>query len=85
MAERDAGNRSAGLGTLLNDLGFEGFGIVTTSWLHEIPAYTARTGVHLNLSAHHVLALRCWVDDLAGGIPLFDISNGCLAGSTLIE
>ena len=38
MAERDAGNRSTGLGTLLNDLGFEGFGIGTACWPHEIPA-----------------------------------------------
>lgn len=38
MAERDAGNRSAGLGTLLNDLGFEGLGIGTACWLHKIPA-----------------------------------------------
>lgn len=38
MAERDAGNRSAWLGALLNDLGFEGFGIGTACWLHEIPA-----------------------------------------------
>ena len=38
MAEGDAGNRSAGLGTLLNDLGLKGFGIGTACWLHEIPA-----------------------------------------------
>ena len=38
MAECDAGNRSAGLGTLLNDLGFEGLGVGTALWLHEIPA-----------------------------------------------
>lgn len=38
MAEGDAGNRSAGLGTLLNDLGLEGFGIGTACWLHDIPA-----------------------------------------------
>ncbi len=38
MAERDAGNRSAGLGTLLNDLGLEGLGVGTALWLHEIPA-----------------------------------------------
>jgi hypothetical protein len=38
MAESDAGNRSAGLGTLLNDLGLEGLGIGTACWLHEIPA-----------------------------------------------
>ena len=29
MAERDAGNRSTGLGTLLNDLGLEGLGVGT--------------------------------------------------------
>lgn len=38
MAECDAGNRSTGLGTLLNDLGLEGFGIGTACWLHELPA-----------------------------------------------
>ena len=38
MAERDAGNRSTGLGTLLNDLGLEGLGVGTALWLHEIPA-----------------------------------------------
>lgn len=37
MAESDAGNRSAGLGTLLNDLGLEGLGIGTVCWLHEYP------------------------------------------------
>jgi hypothetical protein len=26
------------LGTLLNDLGLEGFGIGTACWLHELPA-----------------------------------------------
>lgn len=36
-AECDAGNRSAGLGTLLNDLSHEGLGIGTALWLHEIP------------------------------------------------
>ena len=35
MAERDAGNRSAGLGAFVNDLGFEGFGVGTALWLHE--------------------------------------------------
>ena len=48
MAERDASNRSAGLGAFLNDLGLEGLGIGTACWLHEIPAKKARTGVHLN-------------------------------------
>ena len=38
MAERNAGNRSTALGTLLNDLGVEGFGIGTACWPHEIPA-----------------------------------------------
>lgn len=38
VTQRDAGNRSAGLGTLLNDLGLEGFGVGTALWLHEIPA-----------------------------------------------
>ncbi|MNQ84344.1 hypothetical protein D3C85_994690 [compost metagenome] len=38
MAEGYAGDRGAGLGTLLNDLGLEGFGIGTACWLHEIPA-----------------------------------------------
>ena len=38
MTEGDAGNRSAGLGALLNDSGLEGFGVGTASWLHEIPA-----------------------------------------------
>jgi hypothetical protein len=37
MDEYDAGNRCAGLGTLLNDLGLEGFGIRAVDWLHEIP------------------------------------------------
>ena len=58
--------RSAGLGALLNDLGLEGLGIGTACWLHEIPAAKARTGAHLNLSAHHALALRGWVGDVAG-------------------
>ena len=38
MAEGDAGNRSARLGTLLNHLGLEGFGVGAALWLHEIPA-----------------------------------------------
>ena len=38
MAEGNAGNRSAGLDTLLNDPGLEGFGIRTACRLHEIPA-----------------------------------------------
>lgn len=38
MAECDAGNRSAWLGALFNDLGFEGLGVGTACWLHEIPA-----------------------------------------------
>lgn len=38
MAEGNAGNRSAGLDTPLNDLGLEGFGIRTACRLHEIPA-----------------------------------------------
>jgi hypothetical protein len=37
MAQRDADNRSTGLGALLNDLDFEGFGVGTALWLHEIP------------------------------------------------
>lgn len=68
MAEGDASNGNAGLDTLLDDLGLEGFGIGTACWLHEIPAAKARTGAHLNLSAHHVLVLRSRVDDLAGRI-----------------
>lgn len=31
---RDAGNRSAGLGAFLDNLGLEGFGIGTALWLH---------------------------------------------------
>jgi hypothetical protein len=38
MAECDAGNRSAGQGTLLNDFGLEGLGVGTALCLHEIPA-----------------------------------------------
>lgn len=38
VAERDAGNRGAGVGAVLNDLGFERLGIGATCWLHEIPA-----------------------------------------------
>jgi len=38
VAQRDAGNRSPGLGAFLNDLGLEGFGVGTALWLHEIPA-----------------------------------------------
>lgn len=38
VAKCDASNRSAGLGALLDDLDFEGLGIGTTIWLHEIPA-----------------------------------------------
>ena len=38
MAKGNAGNRSAGLDTLLNDPGLEGFGIRTACRLHEIPA-----------------------------------------------
>jgi len=38
MAECDAGNRSIGPGTLLNNLGFEGLGIGAACWLYEIPA-----------------------------------------------
>ena len=34
MVLRDASNRSAGLGALLDNLGFEGFGIGTALWLH---------------------------------------------------
>lgn len=37
-AERDAGNQSAGLGALLNDLGLEKLGIGTACCLHEISA-----------------------------------------------
>ena len=36
-AERDAGNRSAGLDALLNDQGLEGLGTGAACWLHEIP------------------------------------------------
>ena len=39
VAQRNAGNRGPGLGTLLNDLGLEGFGVRTALWLHERPAY----------------------------------------------
>ena len=38
MAQRDAGNRDTRLGALLNDLDFEGFGVGTALWLHELPA-----------------------------------------------
>ena len=38
----------------------------------KYPLKKARTGVHINLSAHHVLALRGRVDDLAGRIRMAD-------------
>ena len=38
MVKGDAGNRGAGVGAVLNDLGFERLGIGATCWLHEIPA-----------------------------------------------
>lgn len=38
VAECYAGNRGAGLGTILNDLGFEGLGLGAALWLREIPA-----------------------------------------------
>jgi hypothetical protein len=38
VIQRDTGNRRAGLGALLDDLGFEGFGVRTTLWLHGKPA-----------------------------------------------
>jgi hypothetical protein len=34
MVLRDASNRSAGLGALLDNMGLEGFGIGTAFWLH---------------------------------------------------
>ena len=34
MVLRDASNRSAGLGALLDNMGLEGFGIGTALWLH---------------------------------------------------
>lgn len=68
VAQRDAGNRGARFGALLNDSSFEGFGVGTALWLHERPPKKARNGVHLNLSAHHVLPFQGGLDDFAGRI-----------------
>ena len=35
VAQRDIGDRGAGFGALLYDLGFEGFAVGTALWLHE--------------------------------------------------
>lgn len=66
VAQCDAGNRSARLRALLDDLDFEGLGVGTTLWLHEILCLKARSGVHLNQV--HTIAFgfgvrkMCWSD-----------------------
>lgn len=35
VAQCDIGNRGSGLGTFVNDLGLEGFGVGAALWLHE--------------------------------------------------